>query len=110
MSLSFRLTVLCLSFPVYFGLAWAVKNPASVAVSRVENPMDPVIASPAYQQSVGVAIPGLMLAQTPRQAPAEHPAGDEVFTTCRSVERPRRPYRCLNVHTDVHRTCAETTA
>jgi hypothetical protein len=48
---------------VYFNLAWAIKNPASVAVSRAGNPMDPMIASPAYPKSIGVAIPGPMLFQ-----------------------------------------------
>ena len=35
MPLSIRLTVFAFRFEVYFSLAWATKNPASVAVSRV---------------------------------------------------------------------------
>ena len=50
-------------FKVYFGLAWVIKNPASIAVSRVEKSLDPMIALPAYQKPIGV-IPGLMFTQT----------------------------------------------
>ena len=64
--------------------------------------MDPMIALPAYQKPIGVIIPGPMLYQSRRQTPAEHPAGDLGFTTCRSLERPRRPYRCQNVHAGFH--------
>src|SRR6516164_10510998 len=58
----------------------AIKNPASVAVSRVGKSLDPMIALPAYQKPIGV-VRRLMFGQAARQAPAEHPAGDLGFTT-----------------------------
>ena len=66
MPFSIRLTVFAFRFEVYFSLSWATKNPASVAVSRVEESLDPMIALPAYQKPIGVAIPGPMQFQSCR--------------------------------------------